>query len=43
MIRWNEFTKGIVKENPVLILLLGLCPLLAVSATAINSLGMGIA
>ncbi len=43
MIRWNEFTKGIVKENPVLILLLGLCPLLAVSATAVNSLGMGIA
>ncbi|MCK5534692.1 electron transport complex subunit E [bacterium] len=43
MIRWNEFTKGIIKENPVLILLLGLCPLLAVSATAINSLGMGIA
>ncbi len=43
MIRWNEFTKGIVKENPVLILMLGLCPLLAVSSTAINSLGMGIA
>lgn len=43
MIKWNEFSKGIIKENPVLVLMLGLCPLLAVSATAMNSLGMGIA
>ncbi len=43
MIRWNDFTKGIIKENPVLVLMIGLCPLLAVSNTAFNALGMGIA
>jgi Na+-translocating ferredoxin:NAD+ oxidoreductase RnfE subunit len=32
---------GIIKENPVLILLLGTCPTLAVTTTAINGLGMG--
>ena len=34
---------GIVKENPVLVLLLGMCPALAVTTTAVNGLGMGIA
>lgn len=34
---------GIVKENPVLVLLLGMCPVLAVTTTAVNGLGMGIA
>ncbi|MGL4485137.1 MAG: electron transport complex subunit RsxE [Anaerovoracaceae bacterium] len=34
---------GIIKENPVLILLLGTCPALAVTTTAINGLGMGVA
>ncbi|HZK02421.1 MAG TPA: electron transport complex subunit E [Anaerovoracaceae bacterium] len=33
---------GIIKENPVLVLLLGTCPTLAVTTTAINGLGMGI-
>lgn len=33
---------GIVKENPVLILLLGTCPALAVTTSAINGLGMGV-
>ena len=37
------FTKGIVKENPVLILVLGLCPALAVSTQAENAIGMGLA
>ncbi|PKK38945.1 Electron transport complex protein RnfE [Clostridiaceae bacterium JG1575] len=37
------FTRGILKENPVLMLLLGICPILAVSTTAINGIGMGIA
>lgn len=37
------FSRGILKENPVLMLLLGTCPLLAVSTTATNGLGMGIA
>lgn len=35
-------TKGIIKENPVLVQLLGCCPTLAVTTSAINGLGMGI-
>ena len=33
---------GVVKENPTFILMLGMCPTLAVSTAAINGLGMGI-
>ncbi|MDD4237277.1 MAG: electron transport complex subunit E [Desulfotomaculaceae bacterium] len=33
---------GIIKENPVLILLLGTCPTLAVTTSAVNGLGMGV-
>lgn len=36
------FTNGIIKENPVLVLLLGLCPTLAVTTSAMNGLGMGV-
>lgn len=36
-------TNGFIKENPVLVLILGTCPTLAVSTQAINGLGMGIA
>ena len=36
-------SKGIVKENPVLVMALGLCPALAVSTTASNAMGMGLA
>jgi Na+-translocating ferredoxin:NAD+ oxidoreductase subunit E len=39
----KEFTKGIWKENPVLVLLLGLCPALAVTNSVENGLGMGLA
>jgi electron transport complex protein RnfE len=39
----KEFTKGIIKENPVLVYALGLCPSLAVTTSAENGLGMGIA
>ena len=39
----NEFTKGIIKENPVLCLVLGTCPTLAVTTSAINGLSMGLA
>jgi electron transport complex protein RnfE len=35
-------TKGIIKENPVLVLLLGTCPTLATTSSAINGIGMGI-
>ncbi len=37
----KEFTKGIFKENPVFVVLLGLCPSLGVSTKVVNSLGMG--
>ena len=40
---FNVFSKGIVKENPVLRLLLGFCPVLAVTTTAVNGIGMGLA
>ena len=40
---FKEFLKGIFKENPTFILVLGLCPTLAVSVTVINGIGMGIA
>ncbi|MBN1834458.1 MAG: electron transport complex subunit E [Spirochaetales bacterium] len=39
----DTFTAGIWKENPVFVMLLGLCPALAVSNTAVNSLVMGAA
>lgn len=39
----QNFTKGFLKENPVFILLLGLCPTLGVTTSAINGLGMGLA
>ena len=35
-------TKGIIKENPVLVLLLGTCPTLATTSSAINGVGMGV-
>ena len=40
---WKNFTEGLIKNNPVLVLMLGLCPTLAVSTTAFNALGMGAA
>lgn len=39
----KNFTKGIIKENPVLCLVLGTCPTLAVTTAASNAIGMGIA
>ncbi|MDR1410353.1 MAG: electron transport complex subunit E [Oscillospiraceae bacterium] len=39
----KEFTKGILRENPVLRLVLGTCPTLATTSSAVNALGMGIA
>jgi electron transport complex protein RnfE len=40
---FNEFIKGIIRENPTFVLVLGLCPTLAVSVSVINGIGMGIA
>ena len=39
----NNLTRGIIKENPVLVMLLGMCPTLGVTTSATNGLGMGIA
>ena len=39
----QEFTKGIIKENPVLRLVLGCCATLAVTTAASNAIGMGAA
>jgi electron transport complex protein RnfE len=39
----HELAKGILEENPILIIMLGLCPTLAVSTSAANGLGMGAA
>ena len=35
-------TKGIIKENPVLVLLLGTCPTVATTRSCLNGLGMGV-
>jgi len=42
MSKLSILTNGIIKENPVLILLLGTCPTLAVTTSAVNGLGMGL-
>ncbi|MDY4754176.1 MAG: electron transport complex subunit E [Candidatus Faecousia sp.] len=39
---WERIHNGIVKENPAFILMLGMCPTLAVTTSAINGLGMGL-
>ncbi|MDD5613904.1 MAG: electron transport complex subunit E [Candidatus Omnitrophica bacterium] len=38
-----EFKKGFLQQNPVLVQLLGLCPALAVTTSAVNALTMGLA
>jgi electron transport complex protein RnfE len=39
----NIFLNGLIKENPVFVLILGICPTLAVSKTLESALGMGLA
>ncbi len=39
----KQFTKGLIKENPVLALVLGTCPTLAVTGSLVGSLSMGLA
>ena len=43
MNQFKNFTKGFIRENPILVLLLGTCPTLAVTTSAINGIGMGLA
>jgi electron transport complex protein RnfE len=43
MTQIQNFTKGFFKENAVFVMLLGMCPTLAVTSSAFNGLGMGLA
>jgi Na+-translocating ferredoxin:NAD+ oxidoreductase subunit E len=43
MNQFQNFTKGFLKENPILVLVLGTCPTLATSSSALNGMGMGLA
>ncbi|MDC7224138.1 MAG: electron transport complex subunit E [Spirochaetales bacterium] len=38
----KELTKGIYRENPIFVLVLGLCPSLAVTTQVVNGIGMGV-
>ncbi|PKL09421.1 MAG: electron transport complex subunit RsxE [Spirochaetae bacterium HGW-Spirochaetae-7] len=40
---WNIFIKGLVKENPLLMLMIGLCSAVAVTTSVPNGIGMGLA
>lgn len=40
---FKTITNGILKENPTFVLLLGMCPTLATTTSAINGMGMGVA
>jgi electron transport complex protein RnfE len=40
---WKDFSTGIIKENPVIVLMIGLCPALAVSGSANDAFGMSVA
>ncbi len=40
---YEEFVKGIWKENPVFVMVLGMCPMLAVTNSAVNAIAMGLA
>ncbi|MBE7010188.1 MAG: electron transport complex subunit E [Ruminococcaceae bacterium] len=42
MSAWKEFSKGLLKENPTFVQLLGMCPTLAVTTSVSNGLGMGL-
>lgn len=43
MSRLQNLTQGIVRENPIFVIVLGMCPTLATTSSALNGLGMGMA
>jgi Na+-translocating ferredoxin:NAD+ oxidoreductase subunit E len=43
MNQFQNLTKGLIRENPILVLVLGTCPTLATTSSALNGLGMGLA
>ncbi|MBI4996063.1 MAG: electron transport complex subunit E [Rhodocyclales bacterium] len=40
---WDDFMEGIWKQNPVFVMVLGMCPTLAVTVSAVNAISMGLA
>ena len=40
---WDEFMEGVWRQNPVFVMVLGMCPTLAVTVSAINAISMGVA
>jgi electron transport complex protein RnfE len=40
---WEEFMEGIWRQNPVFVMVLGMCPVLAVTVSGLNALSMGVA
>ena len=43
MSKLSLITKGLIKDNPTFVLVLGMCPTLGTTTSAINGLGMGLA
>ena len=43
MNRWAIFTRGLIRENPIFVMVLAMCPTLATTTSAINGFGMGLA
>lgn len=43
MNQFQNLTKGFLRENPILVLVLGTCPTLATTSSSLNGMGMGIA
>lgn len=42
-VSWDDFMEGIWRQNPVFVMMLGMCPTLAVTVSAVNALSMGVA
>ena len=40
---WDEFMEGVWRQNPVFVMVLGMCPTLAVTVSGVNALSMGVA
>jgi len=40
---WDEFYEGVWRQNPIFVMVLGMCPTLAVTVSAVNALSMGLA
>ena len=40
---WDQLTEGLWRQNPVFVMMLGMCPALAVTVSAVNAISMGVA